>query len=434
MSAAPVARDESTIDLATAALPTGSRMSRGAVTMAFWSLCSAMVYLFIGANLALAYGTRNALIGMVLSIVIFGGINGILARYAVRTGLSCAALSQAMLGAAGGVLATLIVGATCIFYGVFEGSVLAVAISRVFPAVSYVGAAGLIAVYSTLLVFGSVQHWLNRLNAVLLPFYLLGLLLLIALPIVQHRYSTSWLHLIPADGKHVYGWWNCLATYLGVLILSMVTMDFARFGRPVDADFHARVSFGMPFYALTFLINGAVGISLVGMIDMGQISETAVVDVSLRILGVSAGLAWVFVTQTRINTANYYLATLNLQALICELMHVHVPKVVCAICVGALVLTLTCVTDVFSYLLAALNYQSVFVAAWAGVALCYVLSPSCANKVASMDISIERAGLAAWIVGALTGGVIMIFGAAYASLSVPLNLLATVIVYRARRP
>jgi hypothetical protein len=435
MSVRQIVGDEATLDLATAALPPRSRMPRGAVTMAWWSLCSAMVYLFIGANLALAYGARNALIGMVLSVPIFGWINGTLARYAVRTGLSSAGLSQAMLGTAGGVLATLIVGATVIFYAVFEGSVLAVAISQVFPALSYVQAATLIAVYSTLLVFGSVQHWLSRLNAVLLPFYLLGLLLIIALPIARHGYSTTWLHLAPRTGRYeFFGWWKCLATYLGVLILSMVTVDFARFGRPRDSDFHAWISFGMPFYALTFLINGAVGISLVGVIDMRQVSETTIVDMSLRILGVSMGLAWVFVTQTRINSANYFLATLSLQALMDELLHFRVPKIVCAICVGALVLTLTCVTDVFSYLLAALNYQSVFVAAWAGVALCYVLARDRADQTASMDVSLQRAGLAAWIAGAVTGGGIMLFGAAYASLSVPFNLLASVMVYRTVRP
>ena len=139
-------------------------------------------------------------------------------------------------------------------------------------------------------------------------------------------------------------------------------------------------------------------------------------------------------TQTRINTANYFLATLSLQALMDELLHFRVPKIVCAICVGALVLTLTCVTDVFSYLLAALNYQSVFVAAWAGVALCYVLARDRADQTASMDVSLQRAGLAAWIAGAVTGGGIMLFGAAYASLSVPFNLLASVMVYRTVRP
>ena len=37
--------------------------------------------------------------------------------------------------------------------------------------------------------------------------------------------------------------------YSGMLGLSMVTMDFARFGRVQDETYHATINFGVPFYA-----------------------------------------------------------------------------------------------------------------------------------------------------------------------------------------
>ncbi|MBC8923733.1 allantoin permease, partial [Escherichia coli] len=77
---------------------------------------------------------------------------------------------------AGAALATLIFFATAIYYAVFEGSVIAVAAHHQFPALDYKWAALIVVCYSVPLVFGSVQHWLDKFNGVLLPFYLLGLL------------------------------------------------------------------------------------------------------------------------------------------------------------------------------------------------------------------------------------------------------------------
>ena len=163
MTSPPSTSADSTADAMLSPLPLAARMSRGSVVMAWWAVCSAMVYLFLGATLAIGFGTRSALIGICLAVMVFGAINGPLARYAVRTGLSCAALSRAMLGNAGASVATFILAATGIYYAVFEGSVLAVAMSRVLPGVSYRGAAVLIAMYSTPIILGSVQRWLNRL-------------------------------------------------------------------------------------------------------------------------------------------------------------------------------------------------------------------------------------------------------------------------------
>ncbi len=430
MSPAPTMQNDETVDATISALPQVARISRGAVAMAWWSVCSAMVYLFLGAALALAHGTRNALVGITIAVCVFSVINGPLARYAVQTGLSCAALSRRMLGNVGASIATLILAATGVYYAVFEGSVLAVAMSRVIPSLSYRGAAILIALYSTPIVLGSVQRWLNRLNGALLPCYLAGLVMVALLPVLHHGYSNAWLHLEPAGGAQPFGWWPCLTTYLGVLILSMVTMDFARFGRPTDADFHALVTFGAPFYLLTFLVNGAVGIFLVASLDAQSISETAVVEASLLTLGPIAGLAWVWVTQTRINTANYLLGALNLQALTEEVVGARIPKAICAAVVGGVVLALTSFTDVFSYLLTALSYQGILVTAWVGVALSYVIGRPVTADDEPVVTAVSRPGLIAWLAGALVGFAIMMLGGPIASASVPVTLAVSVGVHK----
>jgi hypothetical protein len=60
-------------------------MGKLSLTMAWWAVCSAIFYIVVGASLALTYGARNALIGMVLSVISYGLINACISRYAMRT-------------------------------------------------------------------------------------------------------------------------------------------------------------------------------------------------------------------------------------------------------------------------------------------------------------------------------------------------------------
>ncbi|MFO1467067.1 MAG: hypothetical protein U1F35_11640 [Steroidobacteraceae bacterium] len=393
-------------DDAAVPLPVEARMSRGALLMAWASICSAMVYLFLGATLALSFGVRNAVIGMVLAVVVFGFLCGYLARFAATTGMSSSVLSQFMLGKAGGSIATLILSATGVYYAVFEGSVLAVAIHKAIPQLSYAAAAFVVVAYSVPLILGSVQNWIDRLNGVLLPFYLVGIAALIITSFVHHSQGPAFWSVGPASGTPPFGWWYCFATYLGVLVMVMVTMDFARFGRPDDAAWHARITFGMPFYAVTYLLNGIVGILIVSTLDAATVTETAVVDASLVLLGTLAGLGWVFVSQTRINTANFLLGTLNLQAFLREALGIRLSKAWCAAVVGLATFGLMRSTDIFKYLVVALNWQAVFTTAWVGVALSHVAlvrqgrAPSSGNP-----------GLISWVLGAFAGGTILAAGA-----------------------
>ncbi|GAB7210425.1 hypothetical protein [Dickeya oryzae] len=84
------------------------RMGKLSLTMAWWAVCSAIFYIVVGASLALNYGARNAIIGMVLSVVCYGVINAVISRFAIRSGLSVAAFSGQLFGQAGSALATLI--------------------------------------------------------------------------------------------------------------------------------------------------------------------------------------------------------------------------------------------------------------------------------------------------------------------------------------
>jgi len=390
-------------------VPEASRMPRFALTMAWWAVCSAMFYIVVGATLALKYGARNAIIGMLLSVISYGLINAVISRYAIRTGSSVALFSRILFGTAGSALATLIFFATAIYYAVFEGSVIAVAATHVFPALPYQLAALIIVISSVLLILGSVQHWLDKLNGVLLPVYLLGLLAAVVLATRAYGYNTGWLSFGAGDDAGATGWWQCFVYYMGVWVLMMFTFDYARFGKREDAMYHGRWNFGMPFYLVTFLLNGMAGIYLVSTIPSDvALSEVSVVLALLKLMGLW-GLLFVWATQTRINTANYYLATINMQAFGNKVFGLNLPKLAWALLVGVVVYLLM-LADVFGYLLQALAYQGVFVVAWIGVALVHILrdnqTPHDAGD-ASGQARFNPVGLSAWFAGAASGLVLM---------------------------
>ncbi|AQQ33636.1 purine-cytosine permease family protein [Burkholderia cenocepacia] len=431
------ARTDEDLDLSTLAIPDHARMPPFALTMAWWAVCSAVFYIVVGATLALTYGARNALIGMALSVVSYGIVNSIISRYAIRTGLSVALFSRVLFGSAGAALATLIFFATAIYYAVFEGSVIAVAAHHQFPALDYKWAALIVVCYSVPLVFGSVQHWLDKFNGVLLPFYLFGLLAAVGLATAEYGYHAAWLDFGPAGGAPAGGWWQCFVYYMGVWVLMMFTFDYARFGRKADARYHGRFNFGMPFYLVTFLVNGAAGIYLVSTIPgLGTLSEVSVVLALLKLMGVW-GLLFVWVTQSRINTANYYLATVNMQAFFQKVAGLRAPKFVWAVVVGAVVYALM-MADIFSRILQALAYQGIFVVAWVGVALAHILSARYGQLVGD-DVECRDArvpvfnpgGLTAWFAGAFAGLALNQATGFAASLSAPATFVVSWLVYRA---
>jgi purine-cytosine permease-like protein len=419
-------------------VPRDQRMGRIPLTMAWWSVCSAMFYLVIAASLAMAYGARNAIIGLVLTVIAYGAINAVLSRHAIRTGLSVSLFSRILLGRSGAAIATLIFFATATYYAVFEGSVIAVALQK-YAGIGYPLAAVIVVVYSVALIFGSIQNWLDRFNGVLLPFYVLGLIAAVVLSIRQFGYSGEWLNLGPATGPVPGGWWDCFVAYMGVWILMMFTYDYARFGREEDASYHALFNFGAPFYAIAFLLNGLVGIFLAANLPTeGTLSEVSVVFALIEVMGLG-GLAFVWISQTRINTANYYLAAVNLESFAETVFRLHLPKW-CWACVVGVVAYVLMMADVFAYILQALAYQGIFVVAWVAIALVHILTeaPGAAeqDRLAS-DLAVTRAvnpaGLGAWLLAAAVGLVLHFMGGAWGSASAPATFVVAALAYALMR-
>jgi len=146
INAAPSAEQE--LDFTKRPVPASGRMPRFALTMAWWSVCSAMFWIVIAATLASIYGTKHALIGLALTIATYAVVNNVIARYALKTGLSVSLFSRLLFGRSGSALATLLFAVTAMYYAVFEGSVISVAATFYWPTLDYKLAAFLVVLYS----------------------------------------------------------------------------------------------------------------------------------------------------------------------------------------------------------------------------------------------------------------------------------------------
>nr|WP_288102356.1 cytosine permease [Halomonas sp.] len=405
-------KEVSDLDYSDQPVPDEGRMPRANLMMAWWAVCSAVFYVVVAAAMARSYGTTNALIGIVLTVLAYGLINGIISRYSMRTGLTVSLFSKILFGHFGAVVATLIFFATALYYAVFEGYVMALVLSEWSGSLSMTVATAIVVVLGVALIFGSVQHWLDKFNGVLLPVYVIGMLVAVGMAVAEFGYPSGWLTRVPEGGASPWGWLHTFAYYMGVWVLMMFTFDYARFGRKKDSGFHARITFGVPFYAMTFLFSGVVGILLDSMIPTDGLSEASIVLGLLELMGVG-GLLLVWVTQSRINTANFYLATVNFESFVRKVTGIRLSKVLAGCMIGVIAYVLM-MADVFSYILQALAYQGVFVVAWVGVALAHILSRTYQDRF-NGHVELDNAyipafnpcGLMAWCGAALVGIVIM---------------------------
>ena len=433
------APDDTVSDVSTEIVSEHDRASKGSLTMAWWGVCSAMFYIVVGIAMAKAYGTVNAIIGLGITVVAYGIVNGIISRYAISTGLSVGLFSRVLFGAKGAALATLIFFVTAIYYAVFEGSVIAVTLNHMYPGISYTIAALIVVLYSVPLIFGSMQHWLDKFNGVLLPFYILGLVGAVVLATSQYGYTDAWLRMGPENPSPT-GWWNVCVYYMGVWILMMFTFDYARFGKKTDSKYHALFNFGIPFYMLAFFLSGLAGIYLVNTIPHeGDVSEVSIAFGLIELMGIF-GLLFVWITQTRINTANYFLATTNMQAFFKDVFKLNLNKMVWAVMVGIIVYLLMLI-DVFAYLLQALAYQGVFVVAWVAIALTHILHPRRKQifgevpQIRSAKLpAFDASGLTAWLVAATVGIVLMNLGSSWTNWYATITFFTAAILYALMMP
>ncbi len=434
-----VLRQAAAEDFSLHIVPPTWRSSRFSLSMAWFGLMSAMFWVVVGSTVALTVGTVDTLIGIALSTVVYGLLCNVAARFSARSGTSVALFSRAVFGQVGATFAALLFGVTITYYAIAEGSIVAIALQDYFG-----GPMSLwyfiVCLYSAPLVMRGVRTWLDRINGILLPLYVFGLIACVIWASARHGYSGEWMTYLPAVKADlgVPGWWFSFTVYMGVWVVVMMTWDVARFGRKEDAPANGNFSFGIPFYVVTLLINGAIGIFIAHTIPIeGELSETSAIIGIVALMG-PFGVILVWASQTRINTINFYLSSTNMQNFFARAFKISWPRTVWVI-IMTVVIFLVMLTNVFDYLLVTLQFQGVIIVAWVGVAMTHI--GWCYLRGVKADMlefrpgrvpMINPGGLGAWIIASVTGCLMLIFGGSFGGIwGPPVTLVIAVAIYAA---
>jgi hypothetical protein len=392
------------------------QMTRGSLSMAWYGVASAMFFVYIGAALAVAYGTVNAGIGLALTILVYGVINRVLSKYAINNRTTVALFSRTILGTAGSAIATIIFALVAIYYAVFEGSIVGYAFQTAFGGPIWMWYLIVVA-YSTPLILGGARKFIDKLNGWLMPIYFFGLVAAVVWAGVKYGFTDKWLtqHASLSIPLAVGGpgWLATFAAYMGVWIMMMFTMDFAALGKRKDIKFHQRWTFGWMFYVVAYGFSAFVGIFLTFTIPGLTASETGVAGGIVSLMGI-LGLIVVVVSQTRINTANYYLGAANLKSFGERVFRAQLPNLAWVL-ISSVIIFLLMLLPIVKYILLALAWQGVLVTAWVAIALTHIaLSRGKKDEHGMLEDthyrSFNNSGLVAWIAATVVGIVILQLG------------------------
>src|SRR5699024_5021967 len=100
-----------------------------------------------------------------------------------------------------------------------------------------------IVLYSTPLISGGARRTLDKVNGILMPIYIGGLVLAVIWASFKYGYSNDWLtyqvESAPGWKGGGPGWLASFSAWTGVIVLVMFGMDFASLGRKADVKFHS---------------------------------------------------------------------------------------------------------------------------------------------------------------------------------------------------
>lgn len=397
-------------DYANHVVPRTGRLARKPVMMSYWALLSAMVWLFYGALISSLYGTVDAMIAIGLAVLASSLLSIVVTRASIALGLSSTLLSRSVFGVLGGSFMALLMAVTITYYTVFESSTLAAAFFLWFGhgIAEWMWQAA-ICLFMLPLMLGSVQTWMARLNGLLLPFYMIGLGLILWLAVRASSGSGEWLAqagAVPLAARQVPGWLSGFCLMTGTMVLIPTGADFARFCRPEDSRFHSLVTFGFPFYAWMLGLNGLAGAYLAyAMLPGDPTQEIGVVHAVLAAGGIF-GLLLIVVTQIRINTINFYEASINFDRFVSSSFGIRLGRTPWVVMV-AVATFLVMRTDVFSYIGKALAWQSSFFVGWVAIMVVRLLFPGKGGWAAldyrAFRVPMITPGLVAWVASSATG-------------------------------
>lgn len=410
-------------------VPRSWRLSAPKMALAWSAVLAAMFWVVVAAGASFVVGSVQALIGLAVAATVHGAICWVMSKTAAETGLTVGLFSRSMFGYRGASIATFVFAVTGTWFAVFEGSVLAVAAQAQFGGPIQLWYL-IVTACAIPLVLGGVRVWLEKVNAYLLPIFAVGLIAAVIWATTEFGYHSQWLTFTPSTHTPMAGpgWLFVFAIYMGVFSNMLYTFDFARMGRTSDTKVNGIHTFGFTFYFFTILVNGAIGIYLAHTIPLaGGVTEASLVVGIVKMMGIF-GLLFIVATQTKINTANFYVASTNFQSFFARTLNLTLPRTVWVLFVGVISF-IAMAMNVFSFINTWLSYQGAVLVAWVGIALVHIVAAK--RRDGSRDAfefrpgrvpGVNPGGIVAWVV---SSGVGMSLIALHSSLATTWGLVIT---------
>ncbi|MCW4466413.1 hypothetical protein OK351_12995 [Glutamicibacter sp. MNS18] len=390
-------------------VPKSVRQSKSQILGSWSSITSAMAFVFYGALAASMAGVQQAVIGLALVVVAYSLLGRFSVTEAIKWGLNSTLISRRLFGNKGAAIVPLLVGISLFYYAVFEASIVAVALQSYFDIWDIRVWYGIVVLGMLPFMLGGIQTWLSKLNWVSLPIYFFGLTGAVLVAAVNVGWSGNWAVFDTADSDQMLipGWLSVFILYMGIFVLFPETQDTARFAKEEDRRFHQNVTFGWVFYGIAFLFNGLAGIAIVGFSESGtEISESGVVQGIVDSLGIF-GLIVIIVSQMRINSANYYFASVNLERFMAHFTTKGISRRLWVILLSFLVF-LVMLTDVFSYISIALAWQAVLIVTLIAMMLTHrMMNPKETPEFRAVRLKRFGPGFFIWVISSGIGVVLL---------------------------
>ncbi len=357
--AAPSAQQD-TEDYSLSPVPAAARMSWPRILNVTVGIAGAMIFMQVSGQMALQYGTVNAVLANIYATVATGVLATIFAFAAATTGLNSNLLARACgYGYVGSALTSLIYASQFIILAAIEGSIIAQAINAYVPALP-------ISMLMVVITAGNIAlNWygmtqLDKFQKYSLPVYvaLLGTAIVLSMR-MGLPHASDWPTFMPPGGA-VGG--VALLTCVGILngivgVQSVLTADYARFIRHDQRRLGA-IAVGVVPQIASFFVMGLVGIWFAVRFQNANPGIYTVV-----VMG-AWGAVYTVLSQLRINVINVYSGSLSLANFFARVLG-FVPGRAFWVISAAVLALVAMLGDVISHVAPVLTFQGVFMFAWA---------------------------------------------------------------------
>jgi purine-cytosine permease-like protein len=347
-------------DAALSPVAPADRMSSLRILNVTIGIAGAMIFMQVSGQMALQFGTVNAILANAYATIATGILATIFASAAATTGLNSNLLARACgYGYIGSALTSLIYASQFIVLAAIEGSIIAQAINAYVPSLS-------LPLLMVAITAGNIAlNWygmkqLDKFQQYSLPVYvvlLLGAIVMSTRMGLPH--ADDWMTFMPAGGATGgLALLTCAGILNGIVgVQSVLTADYARFLRPEQRRLGAFLVGFVPQIA-SFFVMGMVGIWFAVRF---RESNPGVYMVAVM---AGWGAAYTVLSQLRINVINVYSGSLSLSNFFSRIVGFTPGRVFWVITAAVLALVAMLV-GVLGSIGPVLTFQGVFMFAWA---------------------------------------------------------------------